>query len=220
MSENEIISLLLPKLIPIFSSREHYSNEDMAKLCLFSTLAACLPTNIYLFFKATVPNFLQSLVITSLAFFLFSFQVHEKTILLVSAPVLLLLPVVREKKWLILFLQTATFSMTPLLKKDGLILAYFALSILFIVASVVLNELSWSDDNKRSSGWERVKLLICGSSIIIQSGLVLTLMYANPPERYPYLFELLIAAFSAGHFLLYFVYFNVQQFFVKALIAQ
>lgn len=206
----------------VFPSREHYSNEDMAKICLLATLAASLPTNLYLFFKATVGNFLQSLVITSLAFFLFSFQVHEKTILLVTAPVLLLLPVVPEKKWLMLFLQTATFSMTPLLRKDNLIMAYFALSTIFVLSFVILNEFCAVEGGRprSSNNWERVKLFICGASIVVQCGLVLALIFATPPARYPFLFELLIAAFSAGHFLSYFVYFYVQQFFVKSLIAQ
>lgn len=204
-------------------SRENYSNEDMAKLCAVATLAAALPTNLYLFFRATVKNFLQSLVITSLAFFLFSFQVHEKTILLVTAPVLLLLPVAGEKKWLVLFLQTATFSMTPLLRKDGLITAYFALSVVFVFSFVLLNELSRETTTTNThtiDNWERFKVLVCGASMVVQCLLVLGLVFVTPPVRYPFLFELLISAFSAGHFLLYLGYFYVQQFFVKTLIVE
>lgn len=195
----------------------------MAKICLFTTLAAALPTNIYLFFKANVKNFLQSLVITSLAFFLFSFQVHEKTILLVTAPILLMLPVVQEKKWLILFLQTATFSMTPLLKKDGLIMAYFALSVVFVLSIVLLNEFSEntsSASDHNNNNWQRFKVFVCTASLVIQGVLVLGLMFMTPPLKYPFLFELLISAFSAGHFLLYLGYFYVQQFFVKSLIVE
>lgn len=191
----------------------------MAKICLLTTLAAALPTNIFLFFKASAQNLLQSLVITSLAFFLFSFQVHEKTILLVTAPVLLLLPVVREKKWLILLLQTATFSMTPLLRKDGLIGAYFALSIIFLLSLVLLNEL-YAADNGPDGRWEVLKLFICILSLLAQCVLVLALVFVTPPTQYPFLFELLISAFSAGHFLLFFVYFYAQQLFVKTLLVE
>lgn len=191
-------------------------------MCLITTLIAALPSNIYLFFKATVKNFLQSLIITSLAFFLFSFQVHEKTILLVSAPVLLLLPVTKEKKWLILLLQTATFSMTPLLRKDGLIVAYFALSVVFVFSLVLLNEFYRTNTNDAAPAdtWEKFKVFVCISSMLVQCVLVMCLVLVTPPQRYPHLFELLISAFSAGHFLLYFGYFYVQQIFVKSLIME
>lgn len=197
----------------------------MARICLFTTLAAALPTNLYLFFRANAKNFLQSLVITSLAFFLFSFQVHEKTILLATAPVLLLLTVAREKKWLVLLLQTATFSMTPLLRKDGLITAYFALSFVFVLSMVLLAQLNNRDTSVGQSSvgghnWERLKLFVCTVSLLIQCALVLGLVFVAPPVRYPYLFELLISAFSAGHFLCYLGYFYVQQFFVKSLIVE
>lgn len=191
----------------------------MAKICALATLAAALPTNIYLFFRATAKNLLQSLVITSLAFFLFSFQVHEKTILLVTAPVLLLLGVAREKKWLVLLLQTATFSMTPLLRKDGLIMAYFALSMVFVLSFVLLNEFETKNANY-SSGNNGLKVFVCTASLAVQCGLVLGLVFVTPPKSYPFLFELLISAVSAGHFLLYLAYFYVQQFFVKTLIVE
>lgn len=194
----------------------------MAKVCLVTTIITALPANLYLFFRATVKNFLQSLVITSLAFFLFSFQVHEKTVLLVTAPALLLLPVVREKKWIVLLLQTATFSMTPLLRKDGLITAYFALSVVFVLALILLNEFYDNGDGVDKSGdtWERFKVFVCASSMLVQCMLVLGLVFVTPPQRYPHLFELLISALSAGHFLLYLGYFYVQQFFVKTLIVE
>lgn len=187
----------------------------MAKACLVATLAAALPTNLFLLFRATARNFLQSLAITSLAFFLFSFQVHEKTILLVTAPVLLLLSIAREKTLLVLFLQTATFSMTPLLRKDGLMGAYFALSLAFPLALLLVDEL---DESPARRPWTWTgKRVLCAASMATQFGLALALLLVTPPARFPHLFELLISAFSAGHFLLYLVYFYAQQFFVKTL---
>ncbi|VDO95417.1 unnamed protein product [Soboliphyme baturini] len=48
------------------------------------TLAAALPSAVLLFIRPGIKNLLYSLVLTSLGFFLFSFQVHEKGILLVA----------------------------------------------------------------------------------------------------------------------------------------
>uniref|UniRef100_A0A0N4VT99 Alpha-1,3-glucosyltransferase n=1 Tax=Haemonchus placei TaxID=6290 RepID=A0A0N4VT99_HAEPC len=57
-----------------------------------SVLLASIPSLVLLFLRPTTKNFTLSLFITSLAFFLFSFQVHEKSILLAAVPALLLLP--------------------------------------------------------------------------------------------------------------------------------
>lgn len=191
----------------------------MARVCLFATLAAVLPANVHLFLRATYRNLLQALVITSLGFFLFSFQVHEKSILLVTAPVLLLLPTTStaiDQRWLILFLQTATFSMTPLLRKDGLLLAYFGTSTMFLLAVVCLSAIR-ADSAAPMAGrlhgpGEKAQLVVCAASIVIQTALVLALNFVQPPQRFPFLFELLISAFGGGHFLLYFGYFYAQQF--------
>lgn len=56
--------------------RLHFTNEQMALVCLVCTLAAVLPSCIHLFFNARKDVFLLSLINTSLAFFLLSFQVN------------------------------------------------------------------------------------------------------------------------------------------------
>lgn len=65
-------------------------------MCLITTALSSLPSNMMLFFQPSKSNFVFALVNTSLAFFLFSFQVHEKSILLVAIPVLMLLSGARE----------------------------------------------------------------------------------------------------------------------------
>lgn len=74
---------------------------------------------------------------SSFAFFLFSYQVHEKSILLPLLPVTLLAPEVpRAAAWLV---PVATFSMFPLLKRDGLQAAYAACLLLW----AALASFSW-----------------------------------------------------------------------------
>lgn len=82
-------------------------------------------------------NFLLSLVNTSLVFYMFSFQVHEKSILLAGVPVAMLLgmPSASSPLAVVWFLAVSVFSMFPLLLKDGLALPTFALAGIFIIGA-------------------------------------------------------------------------------------
>ncbi|KAI4454391.1 dolichyl glycosyltransferase [Holotrichia oblita] len=72
--------------------KQRYCNEEMLRICMATTLTALLPSSIDLFVRPNIKKFVPALINSSLAFFLFSFQVHEKSILLVAVPVLLYLP--------------------------------------------------------------------------------------------------------------------------------
>lgn len=82
-----------------------------------------------------LPLLPYALLNSSLSFFLFSFQVHEKTILLPLMPITLLLSGASVESsifgWGVLVNNAAVFSMWPLLKRDGLGLPYIALLILW-----------------------------------------------------------------------------------------
>lgn len=95
----------------------------------FATLIAIIPTAIHLGLKTSRRRFLYALTNSSLAFFLFSFQVHEKSILLPLLPATLL--VLEEPIATTLFMNTAMFSMFPLLKREGLVLPYFVVTIMW-----------------------------------------------------------------------------------------
>lgn len=71
--------------------RKHYDATALLKLSSLATLIAALPSSIHLFLVPSIRNFKYSLVQSSLAFFLFSFQVHEKGILLTGVAATLLL---------------------------------------------------------------------------------------------------------------------------------
>jgi alpha-1,3-glucosyltransferase len=77
-----------------------------------------------------------------MAFFLFAYQVHEKSILLPLLPVTLLAPdMPRFAAWLP---PLAALSMYPLLKRDGLQAAYFAcLTLWLLLASCDWQLVSW-----------------------------------------------------------------------------
>ncbi|PZR24991.1 MAG: hypothetical protein DI538_27715 [Azospira oryzae] len=59
-----------------------YHLRNLAFFSTASVLLSSLPSLVVLFFRQTAKNFRYSLFLTSLSFFLLSFQVHEKSILL------------------------------------------------------------------------------------------------------------------------------------------
>lgn len=85
------------------------------------------------------------------------FKVHEKSILLVTLPVLLYFPL--DPVPCLLFLQTATFSMLPLIKQDGLLLAYTGVGLLYIMTIKVMVEALLSPcPGNQSYSWDVLQL--------------------------------------------------------------
>lgn len=182
------------------------SRGVLLQLCFWTTVLSIVPSAINLLFYPTPYRFLHSLVNSSLSFFLFSFQVHEKSILLAIIPVSLL-AVVHPfvSTW---FILVATFSMYPLLVKDGLVLPTWSLSLFFLLSSYLfLPRLSYKIHNQD----KRINLLF-----YVSMGLCLTLCisshFVTPPARLPDLFPVLISGFSCLHFLGFLVWFNYMQF--------
>lgn len=121
-----------------FKFKTNYTNDRMMRICLFTTLSAAFPSSMDLFLRPVLKKFLPSLINTSLAFFLFSFQVHEKSILLAAIPILLYLP--NDPFACFWFLVISCFSMLPLFVKDGLVVAFFALLIFYATSFVICME--------------------------------------------------------------------------------
>lgn len=116
----------------IFKFKTKFCNYTMMRICLFATLSAIFPSSADLFLRPNVKKFVLALINSSLAFFLFSFQVHEKSILLVAIPVLLHFS--RAPFVCFWFLTMSIFSMLPLLIKDGLVTATISLTIFYAVS--------------------------------------------------------------------------------------
>ena len=83
--------------------------------------------------RADITSFLIALVASSLAFFLASFQVHEKSLLLALVPSAALIPTRcggethkdAYKSVVLWFQLVGMFTMHPLLLKDGQIIPYW-----------------------------------------------------------------------------------------------
>uniref|UniRef100_A0A6Q2YQ67 Alpha-1,3-glucosyltransferase n=1 Tax=Esox lucius TaxID=8010 RepID=A0A6Q2YQ67_ESOLU len=194
------------------------STDTQLYLSLAATLLAALPSSIKLLTKPTLWQFKLALVNSSLAFFLFSFQVHEKSILLPALPVCLLLgDLPLPAVW---FLQASTFSMLPLFLKDGLFVPYAVTSSAFVFYSVyLLSALEHSSEEELRL--RPVRRLVCLPrvdlgrifylSVAAMAGLSFMSVALAPPARLPDLFPLLVSVFSFLHFLGLLLYFNVVQ---------
>lgn len=199
------------------------SPQTQLKLSFAVTFLSLLPTCIKLTVQPSLRGFKLALVSCALSFFLFSFQVHEKSILLVSVPVCLILNEIPfMATW---FLLVSTFSMLPLLLKDGLMLAYTVTTLAFLlacVASFSIFEKTSAEDLqlkpfslflKRYVSWFKSFPRIVRSLFLLSVTLmgVLSLMTATvrPPQRLPDLFPVSVSSISCLHFLFFLVYFNI-----------
>ncbi|ELR22906.1 glucosyltransferase [Acanthamoeba castellanii str. Neff] len=163
---------------PVFKLRQLFATADVLKIC-----------GLHLMRGPTPRNFLLSLFITSLSFFLFSYHVHEKSILIPLLPLTcLLLESPHLVSW---FNIIAAFSMYPLLAKDGLVVAYVA--VLYFAWLPLAIQLPPRPTSLASS------LFTASMAGLATIHVVRAIVAA--PERYPDAFDLLIAAFGCAHFL-------------------
>ncbi len=154
-------------------------------------------------------------------------QVHEKSILLPLLPLSMLsADYPRVAAWV---LTMAPFSMYPLLKKDGLSLAYAAVlllwgGLLLLAPHVLLNTSnaalkspgSHTDTSQQQQQQWRAAVGVLMRHGPVVSACVAGIIHAAaaavlPPLRYPYLFDALIVSWSFLHLALLLVFTNVEQ---------
>ena len=193
--------------------KEIFDNSTMALICLASTGIFCLPSCFDLLKHPTASRFKYSLVNISLVFFLFSFHVHEKSILLVVVPACFLYG---SEPFFVMWLSIiAQFSMLPLLDKDGLFIPFVSLTILtwylYGVAKsfCAIKRLSTFLD---SLAQQVIIYRTFVLSMVAVGLLTLVFKFVAPPVRYPDLFSVLISSFSCLHFILFTVFFHMRQF--------
>ncbi|XP_062920181.1 dolichyl pyrophosphate Man9GlcNAc2 alpha-1,3-glucosyltransferase isoform X1 [Mobula hypostoma] len=199
------------------------SQQTQIWLSFAATLLTLLPTCMKLTMNPTIKGFKFALVNCSLSFFLFSFQVHEKSILLAAIPVILILHELPfMTTW---FLLVSTFSMFPLLLKDGLLLPYIVSSLTFLLVTIKLlsafEKVSVEDLQLQpvlqslrryiphfaiSSYVAKLSFLL---SVIAMASLSLISVTLVPPPQLPDLFPVLVSLISCFHFLIFLVYFNI-----------
>ncbi|XP_041011654.1 probable dolichyl pyrophosphate Man9GlcNAc2 alpha-1,3-glucosyltransferase [Juglans microcarpa x Juglans regia] len=171
-----------------------FTTQSLKLLSLGATVSTCLPSMLQL-------N-------SAFSFYMFSFQVHEKSILLPLLPAsLLALEEPFLLKWITLH---ALFSMFPLLRRDGLILPYIALSILFTL-------IYHAPSGRRQDRKETPSFNSFVTTIIVLCSVVLHIVYLTmqPPRRYPFLFEAVIMLLCFSQFMVLCFYTNAKQWMLK-----
>ncbi|THU87032.1 hypothetical protein K435DRAFT_731058 [Dendrothele bispora CBS 962.96] len=139
-----------------------------------------------------------ALLNSSLSFFLFSFQVHEKTILLPLMPLMLLssgaVPESTTFAWGALVTNVAVFSMWPLLKRDGLGLQYF------ILLGAWNRAIGYNPFKEPVLSLKSFVQLLSISVHIAAAVLHILELLFDPPSRYPDLFTVLNVLISTPVF--------------------
>ncbi|CAX40205.1 Dolichyl pyrophosphate Man9GlcNAc2 alpha-1,3-glucosyltransferase, putative [Candida dubliniensis CD36] len=207
--------------------------SQLSKLTLIATLLATIPINLLIFYKIKTSNkpvtrksaettttsssssslplhitaMIYGFALNALSFYLFSYQVHEKSILIALIPILLLLLINPQQDiTMIQFINTVgTFSLYPLLKKDGLIMQYFVLNFLinWLIGFdlIIFNPQRNSNTNKKN-----LIIWIIYFMMIIYHIIDFTI---DPPLKYPDLWVILnttISFVAFGYFWLWLVY--------------
>ncbi|KAI5819175.1 glycosyl transferase [Pyronema omphalodes] len=114
--------------------KEYFNQSQLQLASLLATLAGILPTCLILFFYPQKRLLPLGLATCAWSFFLFSFQVHEKSVLLPLLPLTLFHAGSLDNEttiWITWVNNIAVFSLWPLLKRDGLVLQYTVIGVLY-----------------------------------------------------------------------------------------
>lgn len=120
------------------------------------------------------------------------------------------------------FLQIASFSMLPLLVLDQLVWTYVSLAVIHLALIRLVVASTMHSKQILSPKWDVLslkhivdsELIICLyylSTIVGCTLLLLGQQFIKPPQKLPFLFPLLISAYSCIHFVAFFIYFNYRQ---------
>ena len=196
----------------VFKLNQHFKTEHLIKLALILTIIGCL-IPIYAIFtceKLTKKICTQCFFIVSFAFYLFSFHVHEKTIIVPFLAYLLNLP--NMKNVLPSFTLVGMFSLFPLLKRENQIIPYYLTSILFyIICKLFLKIMNIKNNKKEKNNDENDDIIYWLFEICIFS-IMLFYHFVDytipPPQSYPWFYPMLNAAFCFCYFISIFLYSN------------
>ncbi len=205
----------------IVDIRQHFSMSTLVRMSLVGTLTFLSPLCVFLCTRPiSVVRFVLTLMISSITFFLFSFQVHEKSILLSAVPATLLL--CYDWDLICWFQILSIFTMYPLLKRDNLHIPVMACTMLYIAIAGIYRIICQQNENAITSRNYSVDAK-SGTHPIVRSLMqhVITLSYCGmfllllceltivPPPRYPDLYPALFSIFGAGNFIVLYIYFVI-----------
>lgn len=190
-----------------------FTNSQLKNLSLALTLLFALPPCLLCFKKNvtrhSIPpiHVLYGFSACAWAFYLFLFQVHEKTVLVPLIPsTFLLLTQSRDTISIVQWINNiSTFSLYPLLKKDGLVLQYTVTLVLinWLISGFVLSK-------KENLLWPNslsiILKFIIGVSYVAVFAFHVVDAYVAPPSRYPDLWVIANTTISFGCFATFYMW--------------
>ncbi|KAJ0099239.1 hypothetical protein Patl1_21464 [Pistacia atlantica] len=187
-----------------------FTVQSLKLVSFTATVLTCLPSMVQQVLAPSGKGFLYGLMNSSFSFYLFSFQVHEKSILLPLLPAsLLALEEPRPFRWLT---HHALFSMFPLLYRDKLILPYMAMYALYTLLYLTPGGRSRLKKTDPSSS---IASIMIGFLYLCSSILHIVYLTIRPPEKFPYLFEAMIMLMCFPQFVLCAFYSNAKQWLLS-----
>jgi alpha-1,3-glucosyltransferase len=192
----------------IIKFKNIYSVQQLQRYSLAATLISILPAMAVVFFYPKSHLLPWAFSAGAWGFFLFSFQVHEKTVLVPLMPATLLLcssdpNIVSVVVWIN---NIAMFSMWPLLRREGLTLQY---AVVVFCWNWLIGQFSWTGMSKFLPKNWFVRLAVLGSySALIGLHLV---EYFVPSswglvDKYPDFFVLANVTVSFGCFVVFWLW--------------
>ncbi|XP_044468997.1 probable dolichyl pyrophosphate Man9GlcNAc2 alpha-1,3-glucosyltransferase isoform X2 [Mangifera indica] len=190
--------------------KQLFTIQSLRLISFTATVLTCLPSMVQQVLSPSRKGFLYGLMNSSFSFYLFSFQVHEKSILLPLLPAsLLALEEPHTFQWLT---HHALFSMFPLLCRDKLILPYMVLYALFTLLYFTPGQRSQKKKPDHSSFTASIMMGFLYLCSFILHTVYLTI---RPPEKFPYLFEAMIMLLCFPQFLFCAFYSNAKQWLLS-----
>ena len=176
------------------------------------SLSSCLALILYRKVSKKITNIVFFNV--SMSFFLFSFHVHEKTILLPFLAYLLNFNKIPEI--LSSFSVISLFSLHPLLKRENQMIPYFSfLLFTWITTRWLMDCLLLKIKTNINKNFTEIKLNKL-SKILEKLNFIVIILYhymeftSPPPDKYPWLYPTLNAAFSFMNFSFFFLFSNYK----------
>lgn len=168
------------------------------------TLTSSLPSLLSLLFYNSKNITNLSFFNVSISFFMFSFHVHEKTILLPLLPVILCL---KDLNQIIpVFTLISSFSLFPLLQRENQVFTYYGLTIFYYFFSKYLTDKHLQ--LKQKSGVFLIFMIEIIDFLLIVVYHICE-QYIPPPSRFPWLYPMLNATLCFLNFVFFYFYSSV-----------
>ncbi|PLB52620.1 ALG6, ALG8 glycosyltransferase [Aspergillus steynii IBT 23096] len=198
--------------IHTFYKLHRFEASLLQQVSLGATLASILIPCAIVFRHPRASLLLPALSCVAWGFFLFSFQVHEKSVLLPLLPMTLLLAgdggLTKETRaWVGWANMLGSWTMYPLLKRDELRVPYFVMSLLWAyllglppTSLEIFRTRPTSDDSGPRSGLHILTKLLHLSFYLVMVGWHVVEAFVPPPPGKPDLWVVLNVLVGAGGF--------------------